>query len=35
VKLSTDDLNRIDEMAPRGIASGPRYPEHMMALVNR
>jgi aryl-alcohol dehydrogenase-like predicted oxidoreductase len=35
VQLSSDDLNRVDEVAPRGIASGPRYPEHMMALVNR
>ena len=35
VQLSRDDLNRIDEVAPRGVASGPRYPEHMMALVNR
>jgi aryl-alcohol dehydrogenase-like predicted oxidoreductase len=35
VKLTQDDLLRIDEVAPRGVASGERYPEHMMTLVNR
>ncbi|MGB8475614.1 MAG: aldo/keto reductase [Candidatus Acidiferrum sp.] len=35
VKLSSDDLRRIEEAAPRGAASGERYPEHMMALINR
>ena len=35
VKLSTDDLRRIAEAAPRGAASGDRYPEHMMALINK
>jgi len=35
VKLTPDDLLRIDEVAPRGVASGERYPEHMMTLVNR
>ena len=34
VKLSSDDLRRIDEVAPRGAASGLRYPEAMMNLVN-
>ena len=34
VKLSERDLKRIDEVAPHG-ASGPRYPEHLMALVER
>lgn len=34
VKLSPDDLLRIDEIAPHGAAAGQRYPEHMMALVN-
>jgi aryl-alcohol dehydrogenase-like predicted oxidoreductase len=34
LKLTPDDLHRIDEVAPRGAASGARYPEHMMALVN-
>jgi aryl-alcohol dehydrogenase-like predicted oxidoreductase len=35
VKLTPDDLRRIDEVAPRGVASGERYPPHMMATVNR
>jgi len=34
VKLSADDLRRIDEVAPAGAAAGPRYPEFMMAFVN-
>jgi aryl-alcohol dehydrogenase-like predicted oxidoreductase len=34
VKLSADDLRRLEEVAPKGAASGQRYPEHMMALVN-
>jgi aryl-alcohol dehydrogenase-like predicted oxidoreductase len=34
VKLSADDLRRINEVAPKGAASGPRYPETMMTLVN-
>jgi aryl-alcohol dehydrogenase-like predicted oxidoreductase len=35
VKLSSDDLKRIEEVAPHGAAAGLRYPEHMMALVGR
>ncbi len=35
VKLSDDDLRSIDEAAPCGAASGDRYPEHMMALINK
>jgi aryl-alcohol dehydrogenase-like predicted oxidoreductase len=35
VKLSPDDLRRLEEVAPKGAASGLRYPEHMMAMVNR
>ncbi len=35
VKLTADDLHRIDEVAPRGSAAGARYPETMMSLVNR
>jgi aryl-alcohol dehydrogenase-like predicted oxidoreductase len=35
VKLTPDDLRRIDEIAPHGAASGLRYPEQMMAAVNR
>jgi aryl-alcohol dehydrogenase-like predicted oxidoreductase len=35
VKLTADDLRRIDEVAPKGSAAGARYPETMMSLVNR
>lgn len=35
VKLSAEDLRRIEEVAPKGAASGLRYPEVMMSLVNR
>jgi aryl-alcohol dehydrogenase-like predicted oxidoreductase len=35
VKLSAEDLRRIEEVAPKGAASGLRYPEAMMSLVNR
>jgi aryl-alcohol dehydrogenase-like predicted oxidoreductase len=35
VELTAEDLLRIDEVAPHGAASGERYPEHMMTLVNR
>lgn len=34
IKLSANDLQRLDEVFPSGAASGERYPEHMMALVN-
>jgi len=34
IHLSQEDLQAIDEVAPRGAASGPRYPETMMSLVN-
>jgi aryl-alcohol dehydrogenase-like predicted oxidoreductase len=34
VELTSQDLRRIDEVAPHGIAAGLRYPEHMMKLVN-
>ncbi len=35
VKLSQEDLARIDEVFPPDIAAGKRYPDHMMASVNR
>jgi aryl-alcohol dehydrogenase-like predicted oxidoreductase len=35
VKLTSDDLRRIDEASPRGIFSGERYPETTMRLLNR
>jgi aryl-alcohol dehydrogenase-like predicted oxidoreductase len=34
VKLTSDDLRRINEVAPKGAASGQRYPQTMMTLVN-
>ncbi|HEV7242709.1 MAG TPA: aldo/keto reductase [Thermoanaerobaculia bacterium] len=33
VKLSDDELRQIDEIAPRGVAAGERYPD--MSTVNR
>ncbi len=35
VKLSPEDLRRIDEVAPHGAAAGERYPQSAMAAVNR
>jgi len=35
IKLTKEDRARIDKVFPPDAASGPRYPEHMMALVNR
>ena len=35
VKLTPEDLRRIDEVAPHGAAAGTRYPEAAMAAVNR
>jgi aryl-alcohol dehydrogenase-like predicted oxidoreductase len=34
VRLDADDLRRLDEIAPKGIASGERYPEAAMRAVN-
>jgi len=34
VQLTKQELRRIAEAAPRGVAAGERYPEHMMDLVN-
>jgi aryl-alcohol dehydrogenase-like predicted oxidoreductase len=34
IKLSAEDLRRIDEIFPTGAAAGLRYPEHMMSTVN-
>jgi aryl-alcohol dehydrogenase-like predicted oxidoreductase len=34
IRLTSEDLRRIDEVAPRGAASGARYPEQMMSFVN-
>ncbi len=35
VQLSAADLQRINEVAPLGVAAGTRYPEAMMNLLNR
>lgn len=35
VNLSEEDLKRIDEIAPLGVAAGTRYPENNMKTVNR
>jgi aryl-alcohol dehydrogenase-like predicted oxidoreductase len=35
VYLSPADLTRINEASPKGVASGLRYPESMMRLVNQ
>ncbi len=34
IELSTGDLARIDELAPKGVASGTRYAQPMMRFVN-
>lgn len=35
VPLTSEDLARIDEVAPKGAFAGSRYPEAMMKLLNR
>jgi aryl-alcohol dehydrogenase-like predicted oxidoreductase len=35
VELTPEDLRRIDQIAPLGVAAGTRYPEGGMATVNR
>jgi aryl-alcohol dehydrogenase-like predicted oxidoreductase len=35
VKLTADDLARIDAIAPKGVAAGARYPETGMRAVHR
>lgn len=35
VSLTADDLKRIDEFAPLGVAAGTRYPAHNMNTINR
>jgi len=34
LKLTPDDLRRLNKVFPSGAASGLRYPEHMMNLIN-
>ena len=35
VTLSLDDLQGIDEIAPKNAAAGSRYPEAMMKLLSK
>jgi aryl-alcohol dehydrogenase-like predicted oxidoreductase len=35
VTLSAEEMRQIDEIAPRGVAAGPRYAEAAMRAVNR
>jgi aryl-alcohol dehydrogenase-like predicted oxidoreductase len=35
VEITPEDLSRIDEVAPKDVAAGARYPEASMATVNR
>jgi aryl-alcohol dehydrogenase-like predicted oxidoreductase len=35
IELTAADLKTIDDAAPKGVASGQRYPAAMMAAVNR
>jgi aryl-alcohol dehydrogenase-like predicted oxidoreductase len=34
LKLTPDELRRLNEVFPSGAAAGLRYPEHMMSLIN-
>src|SRR5579863_2713613 len=35
VKLTAEDIRRINEVVPADAVAGARYPEHMMSAVNR
>jgi hypothetical protein len=35
VQLTPEDLRDIDEIAPKGVAAGDRYPEAAMKAVGR
>jgi aryl-alcohol dehydrogenase-like predicted oxidoreductase len=35
IRLTPDELRRIDELAPRGVAAGGRYAPAMMAFIDR
>ena len=35
IKLTHDDLERIDQVVPKGIAAGPRYAEAAMAALDK
>ncbi len=34
VKLTADELRKIDAISPKGAAQGSRYPQHLMGLLN-
>ena len=34
IELTRADLRRIDEVAPKGAAAGPRYPESALGHLN-
>jgi aryl-alcohol dehydrogenase-like predicted oxidoreductase len=34
IMLTAEDLRRIDELAPHGVAAGARYPDVAMRSVN-
>jgi len=34
VRFTPDELHRLDELAPRGVASGDRYPQHSMQFID-
>jgi aryl-alcohol dehydrogenase-like predicted oxidoreductase len=34
LKLTPDELRRLSDLFPTGVASGTRYPENMMSLIN-
>jgi aryl-alcohol dehydrogenase-like predicted oxidoreductase len=34
VQLTAEDLQRIDELAPKGVALGSRYPDFLMGSIN-
>jgi aryl-alcohol dehydrogenase-like predicted oxidoreductase len=33
IELTPEDLQRVDDIAPREVAAGPRYMEVMMRLI--
>lgn len=35
VKITPEELSQIDEIAPKGVAAGTRYPEAHMSAINR
>jgi aryl-alcohol dehydrogenase-like predicted oxidoreductase len=35
ITLTFEEMSRIDEIAPQGVAAGTRYPEHTMGTVNK